>query len=116
MAAAAAAVALVTYQIKYLIRGHHVYPRIKHLIWYFARFDQAKYVDTLHWWKLSTLHEHDNQHDRFAMAILEEGTECIVGHLPREISCECYYFLNMDGIIDVEVTAKRNDQAFLKEA
>ena len=33
--------------------------------------------------KNSTLHEHDNQHNRFAVAILEEGTD---SHLPCEIS------------------------------
>ena len=31
----------------------------------------------------------DNQHDQFAVAILEDGTSCVVGHIPREISREC---------------------------
>ena len=51
--------------------------------------------------------EEVNIHDRYAVAILEEDTCCTVGHLPRKISKECYYFLKMGGAIKVEVTGQR---------
>ena len=52
-----------------------------------------------------------NTHDRYAVAILEEDTCCSVGHLPREISKECFYFLKMGGAIKAEITgpSRRSD-------
>ena len=32
---------------------------------------------------------------------------CTVGHLPREISKECYFFIRRMGLIGVEVTGSR---------
>ena len=51
--------------------------------------------------------EGDNTHDRYAVAILEAETCCAVGHLPREISKECFYFLKMGGAIKVEIIGPR---------
>ena len=36
--------------------------------------------------------------------VLEEDTCCVVGHLPRLISCTCYFFLRTGGTITAEVT------------
>ena len=36
--------------------------------------------------------EECNTHDRYAVAILEEDTCCSVGHLPHEISKDCFFF------------------------
>ena len=47
--------------------------------------------------------EERNTHDRYAVAILEEDTCCSVGHLPCEISKECFYFLKMDGAIKLKL-------------
>jgi len=43
--------------------------------------------------------EERNTYDRYTVAILEEDTCYSVGHLPREISKECFYFLKMGGAI-----------------
>ncbi len=51
--------------------------------------------------------EERNVHDRYAVAILEEDTCCTVGHLPRDISRECFYFLKMGGAIQVEITGPK---------
>ena len=51
--------------------------------------------------------EGDNTHDRYAVAILEAETCCAVGHLQREISKECFYFLKMGGAIKVEIIGPR---------
>ena len=48
-----------------------------------------------------------NTHDRYAVAILEDHTCCTVGHLPREVAKECYFFLRMGGAINIEVTERR---------
>ena len=54
--------------------------------------------------KANTIREPGNSYDRFAVAVLEEDTLCVVGHIPREISKECYFFLRRGGVIVVEVT------------
>ena len=41
--------------------------------------------------KATTIHETNNLHDRYAVTVLEDETLCVVGHLPREISRECYF-------------------------
>ena len=33
----------------------------------------------------------EKMHDRYAVEVLEEETCCVVGHLPREVSCECKF-------------------------
>jgi len=51
--------------------------------------------------------EERNTNDRYAVAILKEDTCCSVGHLLREISKECFYFLKMGGAIKAEFTGPR---------
>ena len=54
--------------------------------------------------KLHVQHEHGNVHDPFAMTLSVKRSGSfveweIVGHLPREISRFCYYFLNYGGAL-----------------
>lgn len=75
-----------------IVRGYHVYQRI----W-------TPFVGE----RATTVREPDNEHDRYAVAVLEDETLCTVGHLPREISKECSFFIRRGGEIDVEVTGPR---------
>ena len=79
------------YQIECCILGYHVY----HWIWH-------PIIGEV----LGTTHERENEHDRYAVAVLEEET-CVVGHLPCLISHECYFFLRTGGTITAEVTGRR---------
>ena len=64
------------------IRGYHVYQRM----WNPELGEVAVAV-----------RESGNHHYRYTVAILESDTLCTVGHVPREISKECFYFLRMGG-------------------
>ena len=79
-------VMLYVYQIECCICGYHVYHRIWHPI-------IGEVLGTTR--------------DRCAVAVLEEETCCVVGHLPRLISREC--FLRTGGTITAEVTGRRRD-------
>ena len=80
------------YQIECCILGYHVY----HRIWY-PIFGEV----------LGKTRERENEHDRYAVAVLQEETCCVVGHLPHLISRECYFFLRKGGTITAEVTGRR---------
>ena len=58
--------------------------------------------------------EERNTHDRYAVAILEEDTCCSVGHLPREISKECFYFLKMGGAIKLKLLGHADGVTYLR--
>ena len=88
----ATATGLAVYQIECCIRGYHVYHRIWHPI-----------ISKV----LGTTRERENEHDCYAVAVLEEETCCVVGHLPHLISHECYFFLRTGGTITAEVTGRR---------
>ena len=79
-----------------VVRGYHVYQRI----W-------TPFVGE----KANTTLEVTNVHDRYAIAVLEDDTLCTVGHLPREMSQECFYFIRRGGTISVEVTGPRQKSA-----
>ena len=64
------------------IRGYHVYCSI-----WEAEADEL----------LSTLQDRGNVHDRFAVAVKKEGLT--VGHLPREVSKLCWFFIRRGGTI-----------------
>ena len=57
--------------------------------------------------RLSGCREHGNVEDRFAVAVIERGGTDIVGHLPREMSRVLWYFLVHGGVINCEVTERR---------
>ena len=56
-----------------------------------------------------------NTEDRHAVAIIKEFSsgEMIVGHVPRDISRICWYFLQNDGEITCEVTGNRRHSDLL---
>ena len=69
-----------TFRIESTVRGHHVYKAA----WY-------PYIGE----ELPVQREVNNIHDDFAVAILKNGNT--VGHVPREISRVCRYFLHKSG-------------------
>ena len=56
--------------------------------------------------------QHENSEDQFAVAVYKEVTtgpgvtsaRTVIGHLPREISRLCWYFLEYDGEILCTIT------------
>ena len=69
------------------IRGHHIYKSI----W-------GPETGEI----LSTKKERNNPHDRFAVAVMKD--KLTVGHIPREISKICWFFLHKGGTIYKEKT------------
>lgn len=65
---------------------------------------------------LQTRQEPGNLEDEHAVAIIKESSsvEIIVGHVPRDISRICWYFLQNDGEITCEVTGSRRHSALLQ--
>lgn len=62
--------------------------------------------------KLNVQHEHGNVHDPFALtlSVKRRGSFVeweVVGHLPREISRFCYYFLNYGGALEGRVRDRK---------
>ena len=54
------------------------------------------------------LHESENRHERYAMAVYRsDAPGIVIGHLPKEISKMCYYFIRHDGKISGKVTGRR---------
>ncbi len=43
--------------------------------------------------KARTIMESSNNHNCYAIAVLDHDTLCTIGHLPMEISKECFYFI-----------------------
>ena len=80
-----------TFSVPCFVRGYHVYQRI-----WSPTIGES----------LTTAREPDNIHDKHAVSVLDD-TLCVVGHVPQEISRECFYFIKMGGAIAVEVTGKR---------
>ena len=72
-----------------VICGYHVYQRI----W-------TPFIGE----KATTAREPGNQHDRYAVAVLEEQTLCTIGRILHEISKECSFFILRGGVIDVEIS------------
>ena len=69
-----------TLRIESTVRGHHVYKAA----W-------SPYIGE----ELPVQREVNNIHDDFAVAVLKNGNT--VGHVPREISRVCWYFLHKSG-------------------
>ena len=54
---------------------------------------------------LFCLHECENRHDRYTMAVYRsDAPGIVVRHLPKEISKMCYYFIKHDGKVSGKVT------------
>ena len=82
--------AVKTHTVFSFIRGHHV---------------------SKHFWRpitgetLQTEREPNNEHDRFAFAVIHD--QGIVGYVPRKISKLCSSFIDRGGYITVTVTGRR---------
>ena len=78
------------------VRGHHVYKNR----W-------TPYLDEV----LQTWQEHGNSEDRYAVAVGNEAEGSTgllsVGHVPRELSKVCWYFIGRGGEIGCRITASR---------
>jgi len=51
--------------------------------------------------------EEDNEHNKYAMAVHLKNSLTVVGHIPREITCTCHFFIKNKGEITGEVSRKR---------
>ena len=71
---------VTTFRIESTVRGHHVYKAA----W-------SPYIGE----ELPVQREVNNIHNDFAVAVLKNGNT--VGHVPREISRVCWYFLHKSG-------------------
>ncbi len=78
------------YSIDSAIRGYHVYKNI-----WTPEIGEG----------LQLSQENGNEADQFAVATYKE--EAVVGHVPREISRICWYFLEHDGEILCEVNGNK---------
>ena len=72
--------------------------------------------------ELKTKQEHGNSTDQFAVAVYKEstpaggsGTANTVGHLPKEISRVCWYFIEHDGEILCTITNDRKQRCPLEQ-
>ena len=73
-----------------VICGHHIYKDI----W-------TPFVGEI----LHVEQEVCNPEDRFAVAIVK--AETVVSHVPREVSCLFWHFIQHDGIVSCEITGHR---------
>ena len=69
-----------------MIRGHHIYKDI----W-------IPFIGEI----LRVEQEANNTTDRFAVAVVRDET--VVGHVPREVSCLVWHFIEHDGTVTCEV-------------
>ena len=78
------------YETESVVRGHHIYKSV----W-------TPYNGEV----LTVEPETGNEHDQYAVAILNNDN--VVGHVPREMSRICYYFIRSGGSIDCKITGRR---------
>jgi len=50
--------------------------------------------------------EEDNKHDKYAMAVHLKNSLTVVGHIPREITHTCHFFIKNKGGITGEVSGR----------
>ena len=79
-----------SFNIRSVVRGFHIYKDV----WSPSINEE-----------LPTQQEHGNPADPHAVAIMKTGA--VVGHVPREISTFCWYFLIRNGTISCTVTGRR---------
>lgn len=73
-----------------VVRGHHVYKAVWTPV--MGELLPAEVDD-------------GNPEDQYAVAVSKEGI--VVGHVPRELSRTCYFFLRHGGLINCEVSGHR---------
>ena len=74
------------------VRGYHVY----NTTWTPSVGEQ-----------LETFCEAGNEHDKHAVALTKENSSEVIGHLPRNISRTCWYFIKSKGKVTGEVSGRR---------
>ena len=84
-----ASTSYIVYEFDSVVRGHHVYKTV----W-------TPVIDET----LQVAWEDTNEHDEYAVAITRGGW--VVGHVPREISRTCFFFLT-HGTISCKITGHR---------
>ncbi len=57
--------------------------------------------------RLETFCEEDNEHDKYVVAVHLENCATVVGHIPREITRTCHFFIKNKGEITGEVSGRR---------
>ena len=80
-----------------VVRGFHAYKSI----W-------TPVVNAVH----PTQLEHGNPEDRYAVSVMKDTT--IVGHVPREISRTCWYFIEREGEILCTIIGQRQRSVLLQ--
>ena len=80
-----------------VVRGFHVYKDV----W-------SPVVNAKH----STQQEHGNTEDQYAVAVMNGGI--VVGHVPRELSQTCWFFIARGGEISCKVTGRRQRSALMQ--
>ena len=55
---------------------------------------------------LATEREPDNEHIKYVVAVLEEETKCVVGHILQEILFLCSFSIKRGSQISVKVTGR----------
>ena len=78
--------------VKGSVRGHHVYK----YIWSPCVGEQFE-----------TFCEEDNEHDKYAVAVHLKNSLTVVGHIPKEITRTCHFFIKNKGEITGEVSGRR---------
>ena len=53
-----------------------------------------------------TFCKEDNEHDKYAMAVHLKNSLTVVGHIPREITRTCHFFVRKKGEITGEVSGR----------
>ena len=97
MAGASSASSAFEHAVDSAVRGFHVYQNV----WTPVLNEQLKVIQ-----------HHGNSEDQFAVAVCKEAppgpgvtsATTIIGHLPREISRLCWYFMQHDGEILCTIT------------
>ena len=56
---------------------------------------------------VSSLSEEDNEHDKYAVAVHLKNSLTVIGHIPREITRTCHFFIKSKGEITGEVSRRR---------
>ena len=79
--------------VKCSVRGHQVYKRI----WSSCVGEQFE-----------SFCKEDNEHDKYGMAVHLKNSLTVVGHIPREITCTCHFFIKNKGEITGEVSRRYN--------
>ena len=74
------------FTVKCIVCGHHVYKR---------KWTQVGE-------RLETVCENNNEHDKYAVAVHLGNCATAIGHIPRQITCTCHFFIKSKGEITGE--------------